>query len=110
MDRPAFSLMFTYSKTVVKKGASIGANATILCGVTVGCYAMIAAGAVVKTDVIDHAVVAGVPARQVGWACKCGTSLQVGRTYSKEQDDIVCGYCGNKYAIRDNRLRVVEER
>jgi UDP-2-acetamido-3-amino-2,3-dideoxy-glucuronate N-acetyltransferase len=74
--------------TLVKKGASIGANATIVCGVTIGSYAFVGAGAVVKEDVPDHAMVAGNPARQIAWICQCGCKLD-----SKN----VCGACGNKY-------------
>lgn len=62
--------------TLVKRGASIGANATILCGVTIGQHAMIGAGAVVTRDVPDHAVVYGNPARRRGWACECGRRLE----------------------------------
>lgn len=61
--------------TLVKKGASIGANATIVCGVTIGRYAMIGAGAVVTHDVPDHALVYGNPARIGGWVCECGEKL-----------------------------------
>lgn len=61
---------------LVKRGATIGANATIICGVTIGKYAFIGAGAVVKKDVPDHALLVGVPARQIGWACKCGAALK----------------------------------
>lgn len=64
-----------YKKTLVKEGASIGANATIVCGNTIGRWAMIAAGAVVTKDVPDHALMAGIPARQVGWVCECGKVL-----------------------------------
>lgn len=64
-----------YKKTLVKEGASIGANATIVCGHTVGKWAMIAAGAVVTKDVPDHALMAGVPAKQIGWVCECGERL-----------------------------------
>ena len=68
-----------FLSTLVKKGATIGANATIVCGVTIGRYAFVGAGAVVKSDVPDHAVVAGVPAKQIGWICKCGKSIQTSR-------------------------------
>jgi UDP-2-acetamido-3-amino-2,3-dideoxy-glucuronate N-acetyltransferase len=61
--------------TLVRRGATIGANATVLCGVTVGRWAFVAAGGVVTADVPDHALVAGNPARQVGWACECGERL-----------------------------------
>ena len=65
-----------YKKTLVKEGASIGANATIVCGNTIGKWSMVAAGAVVTKDVPDYALVAGIPARQTGWICECGEVLQ----------------------------------
>jgi len=77
-----------YKKTLVKEGASIGANATIVCGNTLGKCAMIAAGAVVTKDVPDYAIVAGVPARQVGWVCECGEILK---------DNLHCMVCERKY-------------
>lgn len=64
-----------YRKTLVQYGASIGANATIVCGNTIGRWAMIASGAVVTKDVPDYALMAGVPARQIGWVCQCGKTL-----------------------------------
>ncbi|MGE5551274.1 MAG: acyltransferase [Bacteroidota bacterium] len=64
-----------YLPTVVKRGASIGANATIVCGHTVGEWAFVAAGAVVTKDVPAHAIVAGVPAKVIGWACECGETM-----------------------------------
>lgn len=64
-----------YKKTLVKTGATIGANATIVCGHTIGEWAMIAAGSVVTKDVLDHALMVGVPARHRGWACTCGEIL-----------------------------------
>lgn len=63
------------SETVVERGASIGANATILCGLTIGEYSLIGAGSVVTTNVPAHALVVGNPARRVGWACRCGLRL-----------------------------------
>jgi UDP-2-acetamido-3-amino-2,3-dideoxy-glucuronate N-acetyltransferase len=93
-----------FRQTLVKKGATIGANATIVCGVTIGKYAMIGAGAVVKTDVPDYAVVVGVPAKQISWACKCGTTL-------KFNDNLAtCGYCGSEYGLQDSNLKVVQEK
>ena len=72
-----------YKKTLVKQGASIGANATVICGHTIGVFAMVAAGAVVTKDVLDYALVAGIPAKQIGWVCECGEILkQEGKRYS----------------------------
>jgi UDP-2-acetamido-3-amino-2,3-dideoxy-glucuronate N-acetyltransferase len=64
-----------YRPTLVMQGASLGANSTVVCGVTIGRYAFVAAGAVVTHDVPDYALVAGVPARQIGWICYCGIRL-----------------------------------
>ncbi len=77
-----------YKKTLIKRGASIGANATIVCGHTIGEWAMIAAGAVVASDVPRHALMMGVPARIHGWVCECGRVLS---------DDLVCDQCGRTY-------------
>jgi len=79
-----------YIKTIIHRGASIGANATIVCGIEIGKYAMIGAGAVVTKDIQDHALVMGNPARQVGWVCVCGERLEPG-----EQ----CRSCGFKLDI-----------
>lgn len=84
-----------YKKTLVKYGASIGANATIVCGNTIGRWAMIASGAVVTMDVPDYALMAGVPARQVGWVCECGKPLKKFFT---------CNECGRKYFSKDGNL------
>jgi UDP-2-acetamido-3-amino-2,3-dideoxy-glucuronate N-acetyltransferase len=65
-----------YKKTLVKKGASIGANATIVCGVEIGCYAMIGAGAVVTKNVKDFELLVGNPAKQIGWVSENGNTLQ----------------------------------
>lgn len=88
-----------YHETRVKYGASIGANATLVCGVTLGEWSFIAAGAVVTKDVKPYALMAGVPARRIGWACKCGLTLRFesgsakcacGRGYLENTEGVVC--------------------
>jgi UDP-2-acetamido-3-amino-2,3-dideoxy-glucuronate N-acetyltransferase len=96
--------------TLVKRGATIGANSTIVCGNTIGSYAMIGAGAVVKRNVPDHAVMAGVPARQVGWACRCGTTLRFAGSDAVSSNDAVCTYCGEGYAKTDSGVRITAPR
>lgn len=82
--------------TLVKRGATIGANATIVCGVTIGKYAFIGAGAVAKENVPDYALVVGVPAKQIGWVCQCGVTLK----FAKKKAH--CQYCGKKYSFKKN--------
>jgi UDP-2-acetamido-3-amino-2,3-dideoxy-glucuronate N-acetyltransferase len=82
-----------YQRTLVKKGASIGANATIVCGTTLGRYSFVAAGAVVTKDVADHALVVGVPAQQVGWMCYCGVRLP------DATPEPLCPSCRRQYKI-----------
>jgi UDP-2-acetamido-3-amino-2,3-dideoxy-glucuronate N-acetyltransferase len=87
-----------YQQTLVRRGASIGANATVVCGVTLGEYAFIGAGAVVTSDVPDYALMVGVPARRVGWMCRCGVRLHLtdGRG--------TCDRCGTGYRHDNGRL------
>jgi UDP-2-acetamido-3-amino-2,3-dideoxy-glucuronate N-acetyltransferase len=87
-----------YATTRVRYGASIGANATIVCGTTVGAYAFVGAGAVVKRDVPDFAVVAGVPARQVGWISRHGERLPLPLGGDGEA---VCPHTGDTYLLRN---------
>lgn len=92
VPRAHFPVHGIYAPTVVKQGASLGANSTIVCGHTVGQSALIAAGAVVTKDVKDYALMAGVPARQIGWVCECGERLsnsltcKCGRAYKEENE------------------------
>lgn len=85
-----------YKKTLIKRGASIGANATIVCGHTVGEWALIGAGAVVTSNVPDHALMLGVPARIKGWACECGELLD---------ESLCCRNCGRKYKKTETGLK-----
>jgi UDP-2-acetamido-3-amino-2,3-dideoxy-glucuronate N-acetyltransferase len=92
---------FEYRRTLVKRGASLGANSTIICGVTVGQYAFVAAGAVVTRDVADHSLVMGVPAKHVGWVCQCGVRLELTERLG------VCGSCGSTYVLSDDMLTAI---
>jgi len=85
-----------YKRTLVREQASIGANATVVCGHTIGQCAMVAAGAVVTKDVLDHALVAGVPARQIGWVCECGERLE---------EELICKKCGRRYKVGESGLQ-----
>ncbi len=87
--------------TLVKRGASIGANATIVCGVTIGKWAFIGAGAVVTKDVPDYAIVVGNPAKIIGYMCECGERLEF------EGDKAVCGKCGRKYEKTEEGVKEV---
>ena len=82
-----------YQKTLVKQGATLGANSTIVCGVTIGRYAFVAAGAVVTRDVPDFALVMGVPAKKIGWVCSCGVRLP------DQDEETSCPECDTTYAI-----------
>lgn len=85
-----------YRKTTIKKGASIGANATIVCGHDIGKYAFVGAGSVVTKDVPDYAMVYGTPARIHGYVCECGNKLDFSNGTAK------CSVCEKKYTISEN--------
>ena len=86
--------------------AAIGANATVVCGATLGEYAFVGAGAVVTKDVKSYALVTGVPARQVGWMCRCGERLETGD--AGPGTGVVCGACGTRYSLQDDELKLAE--
>lgn len=91
-----------YRKTTLKTGASVGANATIICGHDVGRYAFVGAGAVVTKDVPDYAIVYGCPAEIRGWVCRCGEQL----TFTREE--AVCPVCGKRYKKKESEQTVKE--
>jgi UDP-2-acetamido-3-amino-2,3-dideoxy-glucuronate N-acetyltransferase len=83
-----------YRETLVKRGASLGANSTIVCGHTIGAYAFIGAGAVVTKNVPDYALIVGNPGRVAGWMCQCGVKLAAGAAVPVRA---VCAACGSSY-------------
>ncbi|MEW5804530.1 MAG: Gfo/Idh/MocA family oxidoreductase [bacterium] len=97
--RAAIPRMSELRTTLVKKGATIGANATVVCGHTIGRHAFVGAGAVVTHDVPDYALVLGNPARISGWMCSCGTRIKVGG------QEGYCPACGKSYTMDNGRIR-----
>lgn len=93
-----------YLETNVKKGATIGANATIVCGNNIGEFAFVGAGAVVTKDVRNYAIVVGNPAKQVGWICECGAKLN----FSLNSNRVKCRNCGKKYKKKKSHGGVIE--
>jgi len=87
--------------TRVKEGASIGANATIVCGIVIGKWAFVGAGAVVTKDVPDYALVVGVPARVIGWVCECGNKLEF------KEKKTTCKICKRKYLKKDKVIKQI---
>lgn len=92
-----------YIPTRVKTGASVGANATLVCGITVGEYAMIGAGAVVTKDIADYALVVGNPARQIGFVCRCGEKLLLAGKKAH------CRVCGKSYVESNKGMKYIDE-
>lgn len=88
-----------YRKTLIRHDATLGANCTIVCGHTVGPFATIAAGAVVTKDVPAHALMAGVPAKRIGWVCECGAVLSAGFS---------CEHCGRQYRGADDGIEEIK--
>lgn len=102
--RSAVNRKSEYAKTIVRKGASIGANATIVCGHDIGKFAFIGAGAVVTKTVPDYALVVGNPARQIGWMSEYGHRLNFDAA-----GHAVCEESGEKYVLKDQRVEKVED-
>lgn len=90
-----------YEKTLVRKGATIGANATIICGIEIGQYAFIGAGAVVTKNIPDYALFYGNPARLHGWVCQCGQKLEFIKDLSS------CSACQKKYTQKNNKVQKI---
>ena len=95
-----------YKQTLVKCGASLGANCTVVCGHTIGRFAFIGAGAVVTKDVPDYAMVLGNPGRIAGWMCECGIKLSGG---AAPPASAICGACGTAYLTNDSQLTRVSD-
>ena len=93
-----------YQRTLVKRGASIGANATVVCGHTIGRYSFIGAGAVVTRDVPDFALVVGNPGRIAGWMCQCWIKLALSRNLQQEEAS-TCSACGKSYLKTGGAVR-----
>jgi len=93
-----------YRDTLVKKGATLGANCTIVCGITIGEYAFVAAGAVVTRDVKPYALMVGVPARQIGWMSEYGEELNLPLTGNAQT---TCKKTGKKYQLKDSKVSVI---
>lgn len=94
--RAQVSRKHEYQPTRVKRGATLGANAAVVCGNTIGAFALVGAGAVVTRSVPDYALVVGNPARRIGWVCECGETLGAGA---------VCDACGRRYSVEGERCR-----
>lgn len=100
--RSAINRKSEFRKTLVRKGATIGANATIVCGHTVGNYAFIGAGAVITSDILPYALVVGNPARQIGWVSEYGNSLNFDKNGLG-----LCSESGEKYELRNNKVQKI---
>jgi UDP-2-acetamido-3-amino-2,3-dideoxy-glucuronate N-acetyltransferase len=95
-----------YRRTLVRQGATLGANCTIVCGITIGRHAFIGAGAVVNRDVSDFALMLGVPARQAGWMSRFGERLPLPL---RGEAEATCAHTGDRYRLSGERLAVVTE-
>lgn len=103
--RAAVERKSEYRDTLVKRGATLGANCTIVCGVTIGEYAFIAAGAVINRDVSNYALMAGVPARQIGWMSRHGERLELPL---QGEGEASCPYTGDRYRLTQDQVSLLE--
>ena len=105
--RSAMSRKDQYRRTLVRQGATLGANCTIVCGLTIGLHAFVGAGAVINRDVPDFALMVGVPARQVGWMSRFGERLDLPLQGNGEAH---CAHTGDRFALSDGVVTVVESK
>jgi len=105
--RSAFPRKDAFEETLVKRGARIGANATVLSGLTIGESAFIGAGSVVTRDVLPYALVYGVPAELKGWVCECGEKLAL--SLSPDEESASCESCGCKYRKKGREVKRIDE-
>jgi UDP-2-acetamido-3-amino-2,3-dideoxy-glucuronate N-acetyltransferase len=104
--RAAVARKDEYRRTLVRRGATLGANCTIVCGITVGRHAFVGAGAVVNRDVGDFALMLGVPARQAGWMSRFGERLPLP---IRGEGEATCSHTGDRYRLGGGRLQIVAE-
>jgi len=107
--RSAIARKDEYRRTLVRQGATLGANCTVVCGITVGRFAFVGAGAVVNRDVPDFALIVGVPARQVGWMSRFGERLELPLA-SEQPVEAVCPRTGDRYRLTGQQLQLIEHR
>ena len=105
--RSAVTRKDEYRRTFVRRGATLGANSTIVCGTTVGRYAFIGAGAVINREVPDFALMVGVPARQIGWMSRFGERLELPVT-SEQPFEATCPHTGDRYRLAGQQLQLIE--
>ena len=104
--RSAVARTDEYRRTLVKQGATLGANSTIVCGTTIGRHAFIGAGAVINRDVPDFALMVGVPARQIGWMSRFGEKLEL-PVRSERTVEAVCPHTGDRYRLSGHQLELI---
>ena len=95
-----------YRKTLIKKGATLGANSTIICGITIGKYAFVGAGALINKDVPDFALMTGIPAKQIGWMSRFGERLDLPL---KTDGETICTNTGDRYQIKDGCCSLINQ-